>query len=100
MGIKNKEIIAATTGAETSSGFTVLGTQTVNAGVLLAGESVLIEYTHDGTDWQNLILNGILQEITEKHSAITILGPGLFRCVKSITASPVSVNLWITGAEQ
>lgn len=100
MGIRNKEIIAPSTGEVTSGAFNVLGTQAVNAGILTSGESVKIQYTHDGSDWQDLYLNGVLQELTTDHSVITIQGPGLFRCVKSVTAGSVGVNLWITGAEQ
>lgn len=100
MGIRNKEIIAPATGEVTSGAFSVLGTQSVNADVLGDGESVKLQYTHDGLVWQDLYLNGVLQEITSEHSIITMQGPGLFRCVKSITGSTVGVNLWITGAEQ
>ena len=100
MGIRNKEIIAQSTGEVTSGAFSVLGTQSVNADVLEDGESVKIQYTHDGAVWQDLYLNGVLQEITSEHSIITMQGPGLFRCVKSVTVGLVGVNLWITGAEQ
>lgn len=100
MGIRNKEIIAPATGEVTSGAFSVFGTQAVTADVLGTGESVKIQYTHDGEVWQDLYLNGVLQKITSDHSIITMQGPGLFRCIKSVTASSVGVNLWITGAEQ
>lgn len=100
MGVNNKEIIPATTNSATSSGFVAKGTQTVNTGELGEGESVYVEYTHNGIDWQPLYLNGILQEITPEHSVLTVNGPGKFRCVKSTTAASISVNIWYTGAEQ
>ena len=100
MSIRNDEIISPTSDSYTSSAFSVIGTKAVMAGVLGDGESVKIQYTHDGTTWQDLYFNGVLQEVTSDHSIISIQGPGLFRCTKSITLSPVGVNLWITEAEQ
>jgi len=98
MSVRNEELIAATTGAVTSGGFTVVGTATVMASALASGETVTIQQTHNGTDWQDTSLNLVSQVITLGHTAITLLGPGKFRCVKSVTAGSVGVNLWITEA--
>jgi len=100
MSTKNVEIIAATTLLAFSLPFQPVGTVTITAGALEDDEGVQIQYTHDGTEWQSLYLNGVLQEITNKHSFITIVGPGKFRCLKSSTVSPVSVNIWETEVNQ
>lgn len=89
-------LIAATTTGLISPEFVTVGSETIVAGVLGYGEGIKIQYTHDGTVWQDLYLNGVLQEITEMHSLITLVGPGKFRVVKSITANAVSVVRWRT----
>ena len=100
MSLTNKELIAATTGAATSERFGVQGTQSIACSTLVEDEAVTLQYTHDGVLWQDLVLDNVIQSLSRKHSILTISGPGMFRCVKSITASPVSVNKWITEAEQ
>lgn len=100
MSLTNKEIIAATTDAATSERFGVQGTQSIACSALIEDETVTLQYTHNGLVWQDLILNNVTQSLTSKHSILTISGPGMFRCVKSVTASPVSVNKWVTEAEQ
>ena len=100
MAVRNKELIPSTTSAVTSTRFSVGGTITVMCGELIAGENITIQQTHNGTEWQTIILNGISQTITLDHTQITINGPGMFRCLKSETASAISVNLWKTDAEQ
>lgn len=100
MSITNRVLIQPTTTASTSDRFTVQGTQSIAASVLIDDETVTIQLTHDGSTWQDLKLDNVVQSITSKHSIITISGPGMYRCVKSITSGPVSVNRWITEAEQ
>lgn len=95
MSIRNETIINATTSLAFSKEFSVLGCATITAGPLAVNEGVQIQYSNNGLDWYSLYLNGILQEITaEEHSIITVHGPGKFRCLKSVTASACSVNLW------
>lgn len=92
------ELITATTDSETSEPFTVTGTETVVAagfGDEITEEGAGIQFYHDGS-WYTLYLNGVLQQITKKHSMITLSSPGKYRVVKTATASPVSVFLWRT----
>ena len=99
MSVWNQEISPAATAGLISDEFNATGNTTITAGVLLAGEGVLIQYSHDGTTWQDLYFNGVLQEITNQHSLICIHGPIKLRCVKSVTANPVSVVIWRSEAE-
>ncbi len=99
MSVRNREVIAPTSLPATSSAFSPVGVSTINAGVLAPNEGVKIQYSNDGSIWQDLYLDGILQEIVPLHSLITIDGPGIFRCVKSATIASVGVNLWETEAE-
>ena len=95
MSIRRKTIIEATTSLSYSSAFNILGCGTITAGPFAdEDEGVQIQYRNNGSDWYSLYLNGVLQEITPKHSILTINGPGKFRCLKTATASPCSVNLW------
>lgn len=100
MSTSNKTIIEATTELAFSGAFQPVGTLTITAGVLNSEEGVQLQYTHDGSTWQPLYLNGILQEITTAHSLITVVGPGKYRCLKSATTNPVSVTLWGTEEAQ
>ena len=99
MSVVDREIIAATTDAATSGKFNTIGTQCVMCGVLVDDETVTLEQTHDGSTWQTCRLNGVDQVIDINHTMLPISGPGVFRCVKSVTASPVSVMLWETETE-
>ena len=98
MAIKVTEIIAATTSGSFSGAFNVVGMATITCSALGNDEGVQLQYSNDGTDFQTLYLNGVLQEITNKHSILVINGPGKFRCQKSATVNPVSVNLWESGS--
>lgn len=89
-------LLAATTTGLISPEFVTVGSETIVAGDLGDDEGVKIQYTHDGSLWQDLYLNGVLQEITQKHSLITLVGPGKFRVVKSETVNAVSVVRWRT----
>jgi hypothetical protein len=100
MSVRKNEIIAATTEEVTSHKFTGDGTKSVTCGELAAGETVTLQYTHDGTEFKTLRLNGSDQVIDENHSILTINGPGSYRVIKSATAAAVSVCLWETEAEQ
>lgn len=100
MSAWDTEISPAATAALISDEFAVQGTITVTAGVLAVGEGVLIQYTHDGTTWQDMYINGVRQEITSQHSVISLNGPLKMRCVKTVTANPVSVVIWRTEAEK
>ena len=100
MSVVDIELIPATTSQATSRSFNTIGPRTIIAGPLLGdGEGVKIQVTHDGVIWQDFYLNGVLQELLPKHTMITILGPGLFRVIKSVTASPVSVVYWISESD-
>lgn len=92
------ELIAATTDAAVSEAFTVTGTETVVAAGLddeITQEGVGIQFYHDG-NWYDLYLNGVVQEITKRHSMITLASPGKYRVVKTATTTSVSVYLWRT----
>lgn len=96
MSVKDETLIEATTEADSSKKFKTVGTHTIMCDALLVDEFVIIQQTHDGSTFQNVILNGITQAIDIKHTLITLIGPGVFRVVKSVTASPVKVVRWIT----
>ena len=99
MSVVNEEIIAPTTEAATSGQFNTIGTSTVMADALVGRtEKITLQQTRDGTNWLDVLLNGVVQTIDRKHTQLTISGPGLYRVVKSVTASPVGVTLWETGA--
>lgn len=100
MSTRRTEIIEATTNAATSEEFSPLGTVTITAGTITCCEGVKIQYTNDGVIWQDLKLNAVVQEISVDHSIITILGPGKFRCLKTETLVPVSVNIWESEASK
>ena len=100
MSIRNKELIPATTSLAFCSPFNVLGSATLTCSALGSGEGVQLQYSNDGTDFQTLYLNGVLQELTTEHSILTITGPGKYRVLKSVTASAVSVYLWETEGFQ
>lgn len=100
MSVVDNEIIEATTDAVTSGQFNTIGTQTVMADTLVGrSEKVTLQQTRDGTNWIDVMLNGVVQTIDRKHTQLTISGPGLYRVVKTTTASPVGVTLWETGAK-
>lgn len=94
MSVSNTELISAKTDAETSAGFFTVRTAVIMADALVDSETITVQQTHDGSTWQNMTLNGVSQQITATHTLITLTGPGKFRVIKSVTASPVSVNLW------
>ena len=94
MSVQNTELIASTTSAATSAGFFTVRTAVIMANPLSDGESITVQQTLDGSTWQDMTLNGVSQQITATHTLITLTGPGKFRITKSVTASPVSVNLW------
>ena len=100
MSVFNKEIIAATTGAVTSNGFSTLGTITIMADALTnRAERVTLQQTRDGVTWIDVKLNGVVQALTRKHTQITVSGPGKFRVVKTVTATSVGVTLWRTESK-
>lgn len=100
MSVVDKEIIAPTTDAATSGQFNTVGTQTIMADTLVGrAEKVTLQQTRNGSDWIDVLLNGVVQTIDRKHTQLTISGPGLYRVVKSVTASPVGVTRWETGAK-
>ena len=94
MSVRTREIIAATTGIVTSVAFAPVGVATVTAGAFAVNEGVKVQFSHDAVTWQDLYLNGVLQEIDASHTMITIMGPGMFRCVKSLSVAAYSVTLW------
>ena len=100
MSIRSKELIAATTSLAYSSPFNVLGSATLTCSALASDEGVQLQYSNNGSDFQSLYLNGVLQEITPDHSILTITGPGKYRVLKSATSAPVSVGLWETEGFQ
>lgn len=92
----DEELIAATTASAVSDAFTVIGTVTIvsaNLGDEITEEGVGIQYWHDG-DWYSLYLNGVLQQVTKKHSMITLTATGKYRAVKTATENAVSVVIW------
>ena len=99
--IGRKGLIHAETvmGAAVSNKFNTVGTQTVMSGPLVAGETVTVEQTHDGVVFQTCRLNAANQTLDQDHTMLTILGPGVFRVVKSETSNPVSVMIWETESE-
>ena len=100
MSVVDREIIAATTDAATSEKFSTIGTLTVMADTLVGrSEKVTLQQTRDGTNWIDVILNGVVQTIDRKHTQLTLSGPGQFRLVKTTTASPVGVTLWRTESK-
>ena len=89
------EIIPASTGQATSEPFSSAGPRTLCSSAPFGpGEGAKVQITHNGAVWQDLFLNGVLQEIFETHSVLTILGPGLFRVIKSTTVLSISVVTW------
>ena len=94
MSAVNKEVIAPITAAATSPAFNTNGVFTVMADTLGDDESVTLEQSRDGTNWQEIKLNGVVQIIDSSHNQITISGPGLFRVVKSVTVAAVGVTIW------
>ena len=99
MSVKDETLIEATVDAEASNAFKTVGTHTVMCTPLIDLEFVVLQQTHDGSTFQNVILNGITQTLDVNHTMITVVGPGVFRAVKSVTASPVKVIRWISEAE-
>lgn len=85
------ELIAATTAAAQSSGFTTIRTRTVMARGLAGAETVTLQQSDDGTNWYDVILDGVTQELSVTHTLLTIIGPGHFRMDKSATVASVSV---------
>lgn len=98
MSVRSETIIPATTSLAYSQPFNVIGSRSITAGSIAIGEAVRIEYSYNGSDFEPLYLNGVLQEIDAKHSLITIYGPGKFRCLKTVTASPCGVYAWDSEA--
>ena len=98
MGVTSDTIIPATTSLAYSQPFNVVGSRSITAGPISTDEAVRIEYSYNGSDFEPLYLNGVLQEIDVKHSLITIYGPGKFRCLKTATASPCGVYAWDSEA--
>ena len=95
MSVVDIEIIGATTEQATSNAFSSSGPRTLCSSIPFGtGEGAKVQITHNGSTWQDLYLNGVLQEIHETHSVLTILGPGLFRIIKSATVLPVSIVTW------
>lgn len=100
MSVKDEILIEATTEAAASKRFKTVGTHTIMSTPLSNdSEFIIIQQTHDGSTFQNCVLNGVTQAIDTKHTMITIVGPGVFRVVKSSTASPVKVVRWISETE-
>lgn len=94
------EIIPASTAQVVSDPFSSNGPRTLCTSAQLGDdEGVKVQITHNGTAWQDLYLNGVLQELLPKHSVLTLLGPGLFRVIKSATVSPISVVTWKSEAD-
>jgi hypothetical protein len=99
MSVFPKEIIEATTDAATSGKFNTIGTATIMSDVLVGRtEKVTLQQTRDGSTWLDVMLNGVVQTLDRKHTQLTIAGPGVYRVVKTVTASAVGVTLWRTEA--
>ena len=98
MSVFPKEIIIPVQAEATSGKFTTVGTITVIADALVLNEKVTIQVTRDGTTFQDLIFNGVIQTLESKHNQITLSGPGQYRVVKTVTAAAVGVSLWKTEA--
>ena len=101
MSVVDIEIISASTSQVVSDKFDSSGPNTICAsGIFGTDEGAKIQFTHNGSVWQDHYLNGVLQEIDSKHTMITILGPGLFRVIKSATASPISIVRWFSEVDR
>ena len=95
MSVVDTVIIEPSTDQVTSNQFSSSWPATLCTSLPLGdGEGVKVQITHNGTIWQDLYLNGVLQELLPRHSMLTILGPGLFRVIKSATAQLVGVVYW------
>lgn len=100
MSVKAVEILSPTTNLAYTPPFQVVGSVSIVAGPLVSGEGVQIQYTYDGSNWDSLSLNGVLQEIDPDHTTITVNGPAKLRCLKSVTASPCGVYVWESEASR
>ena len=100
MSVYAETIIPAQTGGIISEERSASGGMTIAASAALGeGEGIKVQITSNGTDYYDLYLNGVLQEIDEKHSIISLHGPMKFRCVKSPTGEAVGVVLWRTEVQ-
>lgn len=101
MSVVDVEILSARTAQGTSDKFDTNGPNTIcGSGIFGDGEGAKIQFTHNGSVWQDHYLNGVLQEIDSRHTMITILGPGLFRVIKSATAQAISIVRWYSEADR
>ena len=100
MSVVDRELIVATQAAVTSPRFNTIGTLTIMSDEMSAkSETIVLQQTRDGSNWTNVMLNGVVQALTRKHNQLTISGPGLFRLVKSVTINPIGVTLWRTESK-
>jgi hypothetical protein len=100
MSVVDIEILAATTDQATSDDFLSPGPSTICAsGIFGDDEGAKIQFTHNGSVWQDHYLNGVLQEIDSKHTMITVLGPGKFRVIKSATVGAIGIVRWWSEAD-
>jgi len=60
---------------------------------LSTGEVVTVEFSIDGTTWEQLMQYGVSISLTSESNAIGIYCPARLRIVKPITASGVSVAI-------
>ncbi len=95
MSVVDETIIQDNTIQVTSPSFSSEQVCTICAsGIFGEDEGAKVQHTHDGNTWQDLYLDGVLQEIDSTHTMLTILGPGKFRVIKSATASPIAIVRW------
>lgn len=60
---------------------------------LSAGESVFIQFSIDGSTWEDLWQNGTRMGITNENNAVGLYAPVRVRFVKGVTSSPVTVAI-------